>query len=70
MKRMIALLLLLCTLTACASGAPEAADPPEMPAEAAPKEEPAARGGCHGGHGHLFPGGAGAAGLHRGRWRL
>ena len=38
MKRMIALLLLLCTLTACASGAPEAAEPM---AEAAPKEEPA-----------------------------
>ena len=43
MKRMIALLLLLCTLTACASGAPEAADPPETPpAETAPKEQAAA----------------------------
>ena len=29
MKRMIALLLMMCTLTACASGAPEAAAPPE-----------------------------------------
>ena len=44
MKRMIALLLLMmCTLTACASGAPEAADPPETPpAETAPKEQAAA----------------------------
>ena len=31
MKRMIALLLLMCTLTACASGAPEAAKPPAAP---------------------------------------
>lgn len=38
MKRMIPLLLLLCTLTACASGAPEAADPS---AETAPQEETA-----------------------------
>ena len=43
MKRMIALLLMMCTLTACASGAPEAADPPETPpAETAPKEQAAA----------------------------
>lgn len=38
MKRVIALLLMMCTLTACASGAPEAADP----AETAPKEQAAA----------------------------
>ena len=43
MKRMIALLLMMCTLTACASGAPEAAAPPETPpAETAPKEQAAA----------------------------
>lgn len=44
MKRMIPLLLLLCTLTACASGAPEAADPPaetDPSAETAPQEETA-----------------------------
>lgn len=44
MKRMIPLLLLLCTLTACASGAPKAADPPaetDPSAETAPQEETA-----------------------------
>ena len=35
MKRMIALLLLLCALTACAADAPEAADQPDTVAPSA-----------------------------------